>query len=758
MSTLTPTPESTPSAPVLRDTTVVRNFRTGTPEKFRAHLNSDLDLCLSETAYRRILTYYKNTAYRDPTVGELRLLDGLERHSLQNPDCIAVGELTTQSSAIAETWADMMHKHGILHGAGEVLKSDKSATPPCTLTDALALTGRYLRRAELTSDVDDTVLLSAPWQEAVAAASGYYPVARLTAGLTTGDETRSLWVRRGDTLSITPCRTGDFILYLPRVKLHQIRALVESETQKVHPALGDIRAVAEKCFLLTLMELCPAIDIYAGRLTDGDASDGRMPLALLCGTPAVEADGTCGYLLRVPLKQVQAMNQALKDLGLSATVCGQVRTGGNAVVLLRDKEGKRDIPAVTLPCGLLRSMTSAKLYTMTPEAVAIPSPAPIDPPMTRFPSAVYAEDGLTPNGRETVALTRHEGRILRIPEEDLLMTVLSVTIPDGRTAFLSAADTAAATAKELADFGIDPAHICLSVKITADPAWLTDGRVLAAICGVYCAAAQLALPVEDPIITAFSTDAPLCITVTAWERDRELCANVASIPDRQWHTSGQAVHKESPAYVLPVLRRSYEDSLKALSAALNRNGGAACVIRPLAMDPICDEDTSETRYILHPESEQKLAEELSHWVIPVFSMNEEDTRLVLSAPAVAEALRRRVEKGWSMLVLGESCKVFAEWGFLPSALVDTRIIPANGYATVTYSFPSEPSARCLRTPLLASDDLQDGMTAPHLLTLHLPDGTAIPDGFVGCGGKVLGLLNGLDTTVLPRIGWYNFTL
>ncbi len=758
MSTLTPTPETTPTVPVLRDTTVVRNFRTGTPEKFRSHLNTDLGLCLSETAYRRILAYFKNTAYRDPTVGELRLLDGLERHGLHSPDRIAVGELTTQSSAVAETWADMMHKHGILHGAGESLKGDRSATPPCTLADALALTGRYLHRAELNPDGDDTVLLSDPRQEAMAAASGYSPVARVMARLRAGDETYALWVRHGETLSATPSHTGDFILYLPRVKLHQIQALVASETQKVRPALGDIRAVAQKCFLLTLMELCPAIDLYASRLTEGSTDDGRMPLDLLCAPPAVEADGTCGYLLRVPLKQVQAMNQALKDMGLTATVCGQVRAGGNTVVLLRDKEGKRDVPAVTLPGGLLRSMASAELYAMSPEAVAVPSPAPSFPVLTRLPSAVHAEDGLTPDGRETVALTRHEGRILRIPEEDLLMTVLSVTIPDGRTAFLSAADTVAAAAKQLADFGIDPAHICLTVRMTADPAWLTGGAVLAAICGVYRAAAQLAVPVEDSVITASSSGAPLCMTVTAWERDKEFCANIASIPDRQWHVSGQAVHKECPAYILPVLRRSYEDSLKALSAALNRNSGAACAIRPLAMDSVRAEDSDETRYILHPESGQKLAEELTHWVIPVFSMSERDTRLVLSEPAVAEALCRRVENGWSILVLGESCKVFAEWGFLPSALADTRIIPAADRATVTYSFPAEPAARCLRTPLLAPADLREAVTAPHILTLHLPDGTAIPDGFVGCGGKVLGLLNGLDTTVLPKIQWYNFTL
>lgn len=112
-----------------------------------------------------------------------------------------------------------------------------------------------------------------------------------------------------------------------------------------------------------------------------------------------------------------------------------------------------------------------------------------------------------------------------------------------------------------------------------------------------------------------------------------------------------------------------------------------------------------------------------------------------------------------MLVLGESCQVFAEWGYLPSALRELRAAtdrPAS--AMVTYSLPAEPAVRLLRRDLLVPANLQAALSEPHILTLHLPDGTQIPDGLIGRGGCVLGLLNGLDTAVLPCLQDLRFRL
>ena len=140
-------------------------------------------------------------------------------------------------------------------------------------------------------------------------------------------------------------------------------------------------------------------------------------------------------------------------------------------------------------------------------------------------------------------------------------------------------------------------------------------------------------------------------------------------------------------------------------------------------------------------------------------MSEADTRLLLSEPAVREALERVMNFGYSVLVLGESCRVFAEWGYLPPALRELRTLtdsPAS--AMVTYSLPIEPATRLLRTEPLTPADTLSALSLPRVLTLHLPDGTQIPDGFIGGEGRVLGLLNGLDTAVLPCLQALRFRL
>lgn len=754
------TPTETPVA-VLRDTAVVRHFRTGTPDGFLPAINTDLGLRLDTKTFHRLQKHFRDSALRDPTVGELRLLDALHRSGLYSPARIAAGELSTESQSIALVWADMMAKHGALHGVGNQSSLGKSLTPPCTLTDALALTGRYLLRAGLRADTD-TVLLSEPRQEPVAAAAGYIPVARVALD----GETRSVWRKQASAGEGSPVHAGDFILYLPDVSLHKIQALLTAEITRSVPIAGNLRAVAEDSLLLTVLDLGQAVDLYASRLIGADEEPQCLPLEKLCAIPKVNPDGACGYLLRVPLKHIQAVNQALTDAGLSAVICGRVRTGGNSVIYLRDPATNQDVAAATLPSELLRSAARIGLYSMSLTSSA-EEPSPVyqhRPLMARFPSVFYPENGLTSDGRETVALTLHEGRILRIPECNLLMTAVKAAISQPGSAFKQAADTVSAAALTLADLRIPTDRIRLAVTLTApSPRFLTDGTALSAICGIYCAAAQLELPIENSVITTAPAEAALQITVTAWAQDADTCAEIAYMgDDRQWRTADQhhPVGKDSVGYLLPVLRRSYEDSLKALSAALNRNQPARCLIHPLAMNVYETDDPHGPRYTLNQDSVRQLCEQLLDWNIPVISMSRADTHLLLSEPAVREALERVMERGYSVLVLGESCGVFAEWGYLPTAVQDLCTLtdhPAS--ATVTYRLPAaEPSTRLLRTKPLVPANRQAALSEPHILTLRFPDGTLIPDGFIGRGGCMLGLLNGPDTTLLPCLQTLRFRL
>ncbi len=728
-------------ASVLLDTAVVTNFRTGAPSLFLDRMNRDLGLRISEKDCLLLQHFFTTTAMRDPTVGELRVLDALTHGGLHDPSRIAVGELTTQSPALAEIWADMMHKHALCHGIGESIGHAAVGAPPCTLTDALNLTGRYLRRAP-----KNTLLLSDPRREAVAAAEGYVPVTRVTVG----SDVVSVWTRKTPRRSIISPRTGDFLFYIPRASTEQIQNLLASEAKYPRPLLADIRAISQSPLLLMLADLYPAVDLYAARLTD-QVENGLLPVKLLCTPPAVPSDSACGYLLRVPMKQVQTINPLLKELGIASVVCGQIRTGGNTVVYVRDADGTRDVPAVTLPSELLRTSAIPRLYVMKPEAVES-SVTPVSPALARLPSRIPGENGLTPDGRETVALTRHEGHVLPIPEAHLFLHALTVSVSRPENAFSASAETVVQASQALADLGmpIDSIHLSVALSVPS-VSELTEGPALSAICGIYCAAAQLSLPVDEPTIAVSDESTDLRVTVTAWSQDAERFVELSRTTEAQWHTNASPANS-AQTYVLPVLRRTYEDSLKALAAALNYGRKAACSIRPLAMNAIQDEATGVNHYSLHPESQQKLLEELDRPDIPIFSMKAEDTRLLLSHLAVTEALHRRVAHGQLTIVLGESCKPFAEHGLLPAALlaVDTIRTTAD-CATVTYTFPASPSTRLIRTPLLAPVHPDSATVARHLLTLHLPDGRIIPDGFSGAQGTVLGLLNGLDTETLTRL-------
>ena len=201
---------------------IVRRF-TQAPANAYGQLNKDFGLSLDARSYNRLQTLFRDVLRRDPTVGEILLLDALGRSNKHAPCREGVGELYTDSPAIAETWADMMAKHSELYAAAGLLRKGLRTPPPCTLEDALTLIGRYLHRTGRVSPLTDnlpfggknsdgrTAVLCTPAQEAEAIAQGYARVKSLDFGTTT----RSLWVRRGGETVETPAANGDFLILLP---------------------------------------------------------------------------------------------------------------------------------------------------------------------------------------------------------------------------------------------------------------------------------------------------------------------------------------------------------------------------------------------------------------------------------------------------------------------------------------------------------------------------------------------------------------
>jgi len=753
MSIIPPPTNSVP--PVIRDSTQVRHFCMASPNTFLPRLNADLGTHFSPSEFQNARHLFQKTLRRDPTVGEVRLLDALARNGREDPACIAADELITHSAAIAEAWADIQNLHSLLHGAGSERQSNKAVAPPCTLHTALSLTGRYLHRADLCPE-ENVAVLSTPCQKARAVTEGYIPVARIAVE----NGFRSVWKHSGKKQPFIPPQTGDLLVCLPQAELNQILLLLEKDAAKARPEIGELRALAGCSLLLTALELAFSVDLYPDRLDRGGSESGRIPMALLCDTHSCDPNGASGYLLRIPVKHVQSMTVTFKELGIHSVVCGRVRAGTGTVIYAKSPAETSDVPVINLPSAYLRSAASLHLSHMTAEEADLPCPSAEYPSWARLPSAVPAENGMTPEGREAVALTRHEGRLFPIPEVGLLMSVHTVSIPHPYQGFEAASLAVNSALGALAECNISDrsAHVSVALSVSSH-SMLTDGPALAVICGVHSTAVRRGVPVEDSTILFSEAEVPLTLTVTAWICDETFCREITASGNHQWQASGLPVHKESPAYVLPVLRRSNEGYLNAVATALNRNHGAACALRPLAINTTTDETTDAISHALHPDSLQRLLDELNRIVVPVISMNREDTRLLLSSPEVVDALRHHGEMGWSTLVLGESCSVFAENGLLPEALLQTRPLAIDvRTATVTYSFPAESVTRLFRSPPLAPTSTDEAMKIRHLLELHLPDGTVIPDGFISANGKILGLLNGLDTSILKKVQWFDFHL
>jgi hypothetical protein len=319
--------------------------------------------------------------------------------------------------------------------------------------------------------------------------------------------------------------------------------------------------------------------------------------------------------------------------------------------------------------------------------------------------------------------------------------------------YAAAAGTAASVTDTLLEAGIPPENMILSVAVTVrSTSLLRDSRLIEIICGINRLARDRGIPVDDPAIRIRGdAEEDIRLSVVAWAQAPELCDDPCLTSDRLWRSCGRPVHKESPSFLLPFLSPAYEDSLKALCAALNRDVPSACSLLPIPLTtPTAGGESEAAAPAMDPEGIRALCDGITGWATPVFAMSYAHAEMMLSEPTVREALNRKIHLGYSVIVLGEACQAFAKWGFLPTCLEDlTAVETAPETATVVYHFEADVATRLLRCPPLAPRD--DAVDFPHLLTLHLPDGQTIPDGFTHRDSRVLGLVNGLDVTLLSRL-------
>ena len=468
-----------PQEPSMPWAIVVRHF-TQAPADAYKKLNADFGLSLDSHGYTRLQKLFRTILKRDPTAGELCLLDVLDRETKDLPHREAVGELYTDSPAIAETWADMMAKHAELYAAAGLLRKERRVPPPCTFEEALTLIGRYLRRTGLVAPLSDglpfggknsdgrTAVLSSLAQEAAAIAEGYTLAGRVELGTAT----RSIWVRRGSAMTVTPERSGDFLVCLHAPDPAALAAVLESERKKSRPAVGAITDLASRSPLEAVLSLCGGADLYPVRLpraTD-ETGDGPAALLRLCRRSILTPDSHPDYLLRVPVKQVRELSESLRAAGIAAVSVGQVKSGGRIRVLMR--QGDKDIPVANLAADTLRAYPALTLYRRRAEA--------------------HTAEGITPT----------PAAILPLPELGLLMAASDATVTTAGAGYATVMETVSTAVAPLTEDGHTTRDIRLSVALTASEGEAAHGsRTLEVLCGLYRAAAEGGMAVEDPVFT-----------------------------------------------------------------------------------------------------------------------------------------------------------------------------------------------------------------------------------------------------------------
>ncbi len=469
---------ATPPAPT--DDTVVHGFSSAHPLAV-GKLNNDNDMVMSAERFvwvqqRLAVLRRRDKARRsEPTIGELRILDALERARDTTGERDAAGEILTGDATIATAWRAMMDTHDMLLRSLDT-RMDRERPKPCVLSDMAALWERYLRRSGAVPHADEEIaLLPSPTMEAEAVAAGYRLVARLEGD---GAETRLLLVRRGgDTAGATET-AGDFLVLVRNASIRKMETLIAAEREKEKPDLGDVRALSRCSVLCGVLDICGGADIYAGRLAA--CKDGRLPVAALCGRRTDIADGQADFLLRVPVKRVYTLSASLRALGLAAVVLGQVRSNDHMVIHGRNRGNTQDVPMADLPSGLLREAATIRMHR--------------------------------------VRLDSGEGAaITLLPPEPAAGLEVATAVAD-----MAAADAGYATAQAAMEAARSslPGEKAGAPELRATallrfPAAAMDAAV-GVLCGLYAAAAAWEMPLEDILISRVAEGDGLHLEVSVW--------------------------------------------------------------------------------------------------------------------------------------------------------------------------------------------------------------------------------------------------
>lgn len=501
------------SLPERTDETILHRFReSGNTGAVLAALEQDFGLELTLPFLLWARTAFTSLR-RDPTAGELRLLAALAREGEREGHRLAVNRLYTDDGEIARAWAAMMDRHAALyaHAPHSPRAPYEHSAPPCTLSACLSLSGDYRRALKgdpIRRRVTDTTRVCVPAAALpTALAQGFSPLSRFLSE-------EGEWVacqRVGPALRETGERAGDLLLLSRRVPAEAMEKLMAGQRASAHPQLGAIRALSGVSLMDGVLSLCHAAELFVGRADPAGADHalrGRVDTPLLTVPLSSEADGTSDYLMRVSVKNARALSGALKNLGVSAVVLGQVRANDRTVIHIPDKRSQRDISCGDLPAEVLAAALGVTRHTYTltntpsPEGYTLTRHA-----LSRLPSARPAEGGITPEGHETVALTAAERPLLALPEAGSVIHGVTARVLDPNSAFRAAEEALEAALRPLSEAGVPMGSLFLSLSVTAVS---REGRpteaLPALLCGVNRRMEELGVAAEDSRLTLIPAD------------------------------------------------------------------------------------------------------------------------------------------------------------------------------------------------------------------------------------------------------------
>lgn len=461
------------------DSLLIHQFRSA-PLEVIHKLKADLDLDLTPSDLLRLQGLYRSTLKRDPSVGELRLLVASDRSGRTLPSRVAVGELYTNSSDLAKTWADMIDTHACLCSSEGRGAGIEDPLPPCSFEEVATLWERYLYRtgqvlpatygaSSKKHGAERTVSVLSPSHEAHALAEGYTPVACV--GM--GESRRIICLRDRKRPRGLLQRDVHPLFHLKNVPHSLAAALATMLRDKDYPFKGELRAILGRSVLETILDICEGAILLWDALCPSP-QDPTLPLdtAPLCEPILPSERDTADYILRASPLFESELRKELQGLGLSFTSIGMTQTQPR--ISLRIRTENNSLPVIAeLPSAVLR---------------AYPMPALIRCHAEAHPS------------RE---LTLPPVVLGRVPQAGLLMTSMTITVTQQGQGFPLALQALRDLSAPLQAQGIPPREQRLSMALTAaEGKEGFGGLTLEVLCGLYHIASELGLSMEDPMLSS----------------------------------------------------------------------------------------------------------------------------------------------------------------------------------------------------------------------------------------------------------------